>query len=91
MPRFTSNETGLLVGRTPRFVVVLSSLEESMVSGEAAILDLGLSSVRTFRQHLQRGSYHLYVSITELVPSSCDEDELGEPLFWSSLALCATT
>lgn len=89
-PALSSEAAQLLRERTPRFLVIVSSLETSVDDGAAAISKLGLEILNRNDLSLTRGPYQLWVTEFELVPDACDLDGQGETTFWSELSTCGS-
>lgn len=88
LPALAPEAVRSLEGRTPRFLVIVSSQEGAVEEGVSAISALRLDIVDRQDLMLTRGPYRLWVAKLELAPDSCDTEDQGETVFWSDLPTC---
>lgn len=77
-----------LVGRTPRFVVLIASNASRVDEGEAVLRAI-LEPISSQLTSLTAGAFTVYVEIMEFSPSSCDLESKGREYIWVAYAPCS--
>jgi hypothetical protein len=83
LPTLEEVERARLVGRTPRYLVLLSAYEELVSQGRDVVRALGLPHIGSETHVLRHGTAQLFVSIEEFVPAPCDGATHGQLVVWA--------
>jgi hypothetical protein len=87
-PNLNEGDLQHLRERTPRYLVVLSSVESNVEMGSRAVKSLGLPVVNSSNFIIQNNPYQFWITTFEFLPDACDLELQGVPLSWRQRALC---
>ena len=91
MPELDDDSIERLTARTPRSSCSCPpSSNPSSTGCERSRPSASPLSARP-RARFERGPYRLYMARFEFVPDECDDDIVGDPVFWTELDACSLT